>query len=369
MSVLDVVRGPQSCARSLSDAEFWRLLREELLPLRPSQYDITSVCNLTCEGCLFFSGDDYLGHQDEKDLDNIEAFFAGEAARGVRYGYFGGAEPSLAENKLLIANRHIPYGVVFTNGIKRLSAEIDYRVHVSLWGNPERSRELRGADTMTKQIRNYRNDPRAVFVFTLTARNLDDIPYIAQLCADNGLALTFNHYSPTSKYLDFIGSGAGADPYHITSTAADNLVLSADDLRRARDSIGELLQQPGLRILYEADFNQLIHDPAGLYPDAQGPGAVTRDCGVLLTSTLRHYNTDLSESRGKCCTPNIDCGTCRLYAQSFASVLVRATRQMRQAGGQQRLVKLWRLWCELFLNDDRLRMPADGRATNPISDL
>jgi hypothetical protein len=29
----------------LSDTEFWKLLRQELLPLRPSQYDITSVCN------------------------------------------------------------------------------------------------------------------------------------------------------------------------------------------------------------------------------------------------------------------------------------------------------------------------------------
>ncbi|WP_454255696.1 hypothetical protein [Pseudomonas sp. Marseille-Q8238] len=116
----------------LDDVEFWQLLRKELLPLRPSQYDITSVCNLTCEGCLFFSGDDYLGHKDVTDLQQIEAFFAAEGARGVRFGYFAGAEPSLAENKLAIASRHIPYGTVFTNGIKRLSAEISYRVHVSI---------------------------------------------------------------------------------------------------------------------------------------------------------------------------------------------------------------------------------------------
>ena len=339
----------------LADAAFWKLLRQEFLPLRPSQYDITSVCNLTCEGCLFFSGDDYLGHKDVTDLQRIEAFFAAEGERGVRYGYFAGAEPSLAENKLVIASRHIPYGAVFTNGIKRLSAEIGYRVHVSLWGNPERSRELRGADIMAKQIRNYRDDPRAVFVFTLTARNLDDIPYIAQVCADNGLALTFNHYSPTAKYRDFIASGAGADQYHLSSTADDNLVLGAEHLRRAQDSIALLLQQPGQRIVYDEDFNRLIHDPAGLYPDAQTPGAVTRDCGVLLTPALRHYNTDLSQSSGKCCTPNIDCGSCRLYAQSFASVLTRATREMRQVGGEARLIKFWRLWCELFLNDDRLR--------------
>lgn len=350
MGAFDVVGESSPGFAALSDSQFWRLLRTRLLPLRPSQYDITSVCNLTCEGCLFFSGDDYLGHQDQNDLAVVDAFFASEAARGVRFGYFGGAEPSLAERKLRLANRHIPHGVVFSNGIKRLSAEIDYRVHISLWGNPERSRELRGADTLAKQVRNYRGDARAVFVFTLTARNLDDIPYIADLCADHDLALTFNHYSPTTRYLDFIDSGAGADPYHITSTADDNLVLGPDALRRARDSIGELLEQPGRRILYDHAFNALIHDPAGLYADAREPGAVTRDCGVLLTPALRHYNTDLSASAGKCCTPNIDCSSCRLYAQSFASALTRATRELRQPGGQQRLIGLWRLWCELFLD-------------------
>jgi hypothetical protein len=84
---------------------------------------------------------------------------------------------------------------------------------------------------------------------------------------------------------------------------------------------------------------------------------MTRNCCVLLTPSLRHYSTDLSQSSGKCCTPNIDCSSCRLYAQSFASALARATRDMRHSGGQQRLIKLWHLWCELFLNDDCLRMP------------
>lgn len=72
----------------LSDTDFWQLLREESLPLRPSQYDLASVCNLTCEGGLFCCGDDYLGHKDVTDLQRIKACFAGEGARGVGSGYF-----------------------------------------------------------------------------------------------------------------------------------------------------------------------------------------------------------------------------------------------------------------------------------------
>ena len=122
-------------------------LRRDLLPLRPSQYDLTSRCNLTCEGCLFFSGSEYLTHKDENEPKILDGFFAAEAARGTRYGYFGGAEPSLTEFKLQIAARHIRYGTVFTNGTRRLSAEIPYRVHISVWGRPERGRSLRGWDS------------------------------------------------------------------------------------------------------------------------------------------------------------------------------------------------------------------------------
>ncbi len=337
------------------DAKFWRILRDQVLPLRPSQYDLTSICNLACEGCLFFSGGDYLGHRDQNDLAVVDQFFAAEAARGVRYGYFGGAEPSMVEEKLVAAARHLPYGVVFTNGTRRLTDEIPYRIHVSVWGKPERSRKLRGADIFAKQAANYRGDRRAVFVFTITAQNIDDLEFVASVCADNGLALTFNHYSPTRKYLDFIGGRSDGDKYHAISAGEDNLLLGLEHLQRAQTRIAALVEQPGSCIVYAPEISGLIHDPAGLYSDLDPETEVARDCAVRLTTSLRHYNTDLQPSSEKCCTPNVQCRTCRLYAQSFATVLARATRGARQPGGMVRLVRLWRLWCELFLNNEGLR--------------
>lgn len=152
--------------------------------------------------------------EDPKDLQSIEASSQLRAYEVCATAIV--AEPNLRwPRKTGIAGKHISYGVVFTNGIKRLSAGIDYWVHVSMWGNPGRSRQLRGADIMTVQIKNYRGDHLAVFVFTLTARNLDDIPYITDVCADNGLALAFNHYSlrPSTGIL----SAAAPVPINITS--------------------------------------------------------------------------------------------------------------------------------------------------------
>ncbi|MDN8660431.1 hypothetical protein Q0N58_14875, partial [Staphylococcus aureus] len=66
----------------------------------------------------------------------------------------------------------------------------------------EESAKLRGANIFAKQVRNYGNDPRAVFVFTVTSQNVNSISAMARMCADEGLRLSFNHYSPTSDYLN-----------------------------------------------------------------------------------------------------------------------------------------------------------------------
>jgi len=43
MSTFDVVHVLQQGSQMLSHIEFWKLLRQELLPLRPSQYDICAT--------------------------------------------------------------------------------------------------------------------------------------------------------------------------------------------------------------------------------------------------------------------------------------------------------------------------------------
>ena len=205
---------------------------------------------------------------------------------------------------------------------------------------PDRSRALRGAGILAKQVAKYRGDRRAVIVFTITAANISDLEPIAATCADAGIPLTLHHYSPTTKYIDFIAGRTGADKYHQSAAPSDDLRLSADDLARSRDTVAELMERYGRGVVYSADLNRRMHDPASLYPSLDPATGVATDCGVRLTGSLRHYNTDLTSSAAKCCSPNVDCDGCRPYTQSFTIFLPRSIKRIREPGDCSRTIGL-----------------------------
>lgn len=120
--------------------------------LHLSQYDLSDRCNLRCDGCLYFAGQANNGIEAADDLGEVERFFAAEAARGINYMEIRGAEPALVQDKLAIAARYIPCGVVYTNGSIRIRENIPYRLHISLWGLPEDSRMVRGAMSYTRHF-------------------------------------------------------------------------------------------------------------------------------------------------------------------------------------------------------------------------
>ncbi len=298
--------------------------------LRTSNYDISNVCNLRCEGCLYFSGagDEILAA--EHSIEMWRSFFAAEAKRGINFAYIAGAEPSLTPDRIRACHEHIPMGVIFTNGTKRIDSDIDYRIHVSIWGDEVGSKRYRGADINSKAMRNYVDDDRAVFVMTLNSHNLSEVAAVVAQCADNGLTLTFSLFSPTREYNAPDAARSGAD-----------LRLSADDLAAARDVMlqAEQLHPDTVRISHP--FINWVTQEGSLYTldEAQ----VATDCGNRLTRSHVHWNADLQRNSGKCCSPNLDCRDCRPYAMSLATYFNRR-RQMPDDWPA-----VWQFWSELFL--------------------
>jgi hypothetical protein len=331
-------------------------LRRRIGRLVTSNYDISDRCNLRCEGCLFFAGDDYKRYRPETDLNRWRAFFRSEAERGVNFGYFAGAEPSLELERLRAAHGVIPNGVVFSNGLVAIPRDVDYRIHISLWGDDAASVELRGAGNR-KAFANYAGDPRAVFVFTINAMNIDTIVPATRAVAEAGSTITFSLFSPTIKYADSAKALDAADlRYFRHRDDAQSPVLSAADMQRAGDRIEEARQLHPATVRYSPLYHSWITRPEGLY-DLDEAGVAT-NCGNRLSGRHRHYNVDQSATSAKCCSPNLDCRDCRAYAMGYASYLKEnVSPRLREAQSPEWL-EVWTLWAELFLGDSSVAVAA-----------
>lgn len=325
-----------------------RDLRAKFPTIVSSNYDVSDTCNLSCEGCLYFSGINYTKLQGKRTVTEWERLFAAEAERGINFGYFAGAEPSLVPGILRAASRHLRTGMIATNGIKRIPEDIRYRIHVSLWGDEAASRELRGADNGPKALRNYQGDDRAIAVYTISRRNIDQIVPVSRMCADHGVPITFNYFSPTDDYqARLAGSVTSESDYFHASSSEDNLALTPADLLRAHEAIAEARSRHPDAIWYSLDYDRWITSGEPLYRlDAEG---IAIDCGNRVSPAHRHINADLTISTGKCCSPNIDCRECRAYLQGYATLLSRLRTFSKQPRDFRMWLDVWELWMRLFL--------------------
>ena len=277
--------------------------------LRESTYDMTNRCNIRCEGCYFFEGDKQFVTENN-DADAWQDLMVKEKERGITFVVLAGAEPALVPELLQTCYRKIPLGAIASNGLKFIPESVGYRIHISVWGNDRTSQAVRSADHMLeKQIKNYKNDPRAVFVYTFTSSNIDEIRDVAPILAENGCPFTFNMFSAPVGY--------NGDLRHTRQT-----------LTKTRDVMLEMLETYPEHLLF-SHYNILAHTHRmGLHDLFQcSYPRMNPHEDVGLGKTFRQYRADLTWDRSAaCCVPDTDCADCRHYAAGSAVVTARLFR-------------------------------------------
>lgn len=273
-------------------------------------YDITSKCNLWCEGCYYYEGDQH-PLTDETSLDKWEALFSSEHKRGVTYGYFGGAEPSLEQERLHIASKYIPNGSIAHNGTIKLDPDIPYRVIVSVWGDEISTKHLRGGNTFWKTIRNYQGDTRALFAYTITNKNIHKIRPVVEILQDHGIELSFNMFSPTVTYLEKLKTAQKNDKkFFRISSPEDNLCFTHEELEYCKTTVANLIDEFPDTIVYPHPYNNEITSSGSIFTLDETDGLAT-NCAGRHNGTHHTYLSTLELSDRKCCTPNISCDECR----------------------------------------------------------
>lgn len=288
--------------------ERWEKVRRYFF-LRESTYDMSNRCNIRCEGCYYFTGDKQFAAEVD-DTGAWQALMQSEKERGITFAVLAGAEPSLVPHLCEICYRAIPHGAIATNGLKTIPREIDYRIHISVWGNDATSRTIRKAgDMLARQTVNYKDDPRAVFVYTFTPENIDEAREVTEFLADNGQQITFNMFSAPVGY-------------------RGHLRHSAESLHKTREMMSALLAEYPQTVLFSR-YNIVAHTGRlalhELFSCSYPRKNPSTDIG--LGRSFRQYRTDLQWDReAACCVPDTDCDDCRHYAAGSAVVTARMYR-------------------------------------------
>jgi hypothetical protein len=287
---------------------------------KPAFYEITQRCNLLCEGCYYFEGGLHTPVAEEKAARVWEEFFAAEAGRRISMAYFVGAEPALEQERLVTAARYFPYGNIGTNGTIRIDPVVPFRIGVSVWaGDDDTDMRMRGGSAFRKAFRNYRGDPRAIVLYTLSRWNVSSVRIVAEMCRDNGLPLTFNMYSPTATFLSRLRRGDANDTrFFRESRPSDTPAFAKEDLARVRDTVRGLMEEFPDTVIYSRAYNDWATKEAPLYEIDPATG-IAPHCGSRIIGGFSYFGSDLKPMDVKCCTPDVVCSQCRMYSGGWSS--------------------------------------------------
>ena len=277
--------------------------------LRESTYDMTNRCNIRCDGCYYFEGEKQFAIEN-KDKLAWKELMKNEKKRGITFVVLAGAEPSLVPDLCKICYDEISLGAVATNGIKYIPESIGYKIHISVWGDDQFSFKIRNARNMLKtQIENYQQDSRAIFVYTFTKENIEQVKKVTKIIADKGCKITFNMFSAPVGY-----TGALRHTKETLVKVRDTMIYLMEEFPQtvlfSYNNVMAHTHRLGLNDLYSCSYPRM-----------------NNSTGVGLGKSFRQYRTDLTWNRdAACCVPDTDCVDCRHYAAGSAIVTARLFR-------------------------------------------
>jgi hypothetical protein len=288
--------------------ERWEKVRQWFF-LRESTYDISNRCNLACDGCYYYEGQKQFTEENRNPAE-WRTLMQAEKARGITYVVLAGAEPAMLPEVLQACYDELPLGSIATNGVRRIPDSVGYKLHISVWGNDESSFLVRRAKGLLgKQMDNYAGDPRAVFVYTFTRRNISEAFEVVSMLAANDCRTTFNVFSAPVDYVGDLRHDEGS-------------------LLETRRAMLELLSLYPDHVLF-SPYNAIAHTHRrglhALYSCPYPRQNASEDVG--LGRSFRQYRTDMTWDRSvACCVPDTDCADCRHYASGSAVVTARLYR-------------------------------------------
>jgi len=313
-----------------------RYKRISKLNIRSSIYDVTNKCNLRCKGCFFFSSDEHKKSPDEPDIRKWEEFVGREKARGVNLAILIGGEPTLFLDRVEAFYTRIPTYCA-TNGIIKIPRKRfpDMMVGISLWGDEEDEKTLRGRDTFSISRNNYEGDPYTYYLYTITPKQIGRIERIIKKIADAGLKV----------HMQLLSNDEGVDGF---SWKQGEL----SDLRKEMD---EMLDKYPRTVISSKYYHEIITTGTMLgrpfgwseCPSVTKPLDTRTPQPKRLVEFIR-WAADLTTMHRCCTSETRDCSTCKDGAAHMSWVMVNKRAHMRSARDLQNWIEVYEMFAKLY---------------------
>ncbi len=307
------------------------------LNIRSSIYDVTNQCNLRCKGCFFFSSGEH-ELKEEKDLARWEEFVDAEKERGVNLAILIGGEPTLHLDRVKAFYDRIPTYCA-TNGLIKVPRDQfpDMMVGISLWGDEEDEKVLRGKSTFNISLENYAGDPYTYYLYTITPRQVGTgkVEAITKRIQDAGLKVHYQMLSNDEK--------------------VDGFTWNEENLPRLRDEMDDLLDRYPDTVISSHYYHQVLTSGRMLdrqwgwreCPSVSEP-MDNRDPQPKRLIRFIRWGADL-ETIHRCCTSATrDCRTCKDGAAHMSWVMVNKRAHIRTSEDLQNWVSVYEMFAKLY---------------------
>ncbi|MDY6792976.1 MAG: radical SAM protein [Thermodesulfobacteriota bacterium] len=320
----------------LDDQWYQRYKKISKLNIRSSIYDVTNRCNLRCQGCFFFSSGEDKAAVEEMDIKKWEAFIGREKSRGVNLAILIGGEPTLCLDRVEAFYKQLPTFCA-TNGLIKVPRDRfpDMMVGISLWGDEEDEKVLRGKDTFAISSKNYQGDPHTYYLYTITPKQIGKTERIIKKIRDAGLKV---HMQLLSNDED-----------------VDGFFWKPEELKDLRLEMDDMLDKYPDAVISSKYYHEIITTGKMLgrkfgwmeCPSVSQPLDKRKPRPKRLIDFIR-WASDLNTMHRCCTSETRNCSTCKDGAAHMSWVMVNKRAHIRTSKDLQNWIEVYEMFAKLY---------------------
>ena len=322
---------------SLLDEEWYERYKSiSKLNIRSSIYDVTNRCNLRCKGCFFFSSGEDKAAKEEMDPEKWENFIDNEKKRGVNLAILIGGEPTICLDRVEAFYKRLSTFCA-TNGIIKVPRDRfpNMVVGISLWGDEEDEKVLRGKDTFSISSKNYYGDPHAYYLYTITPKQIGKTEHIISKIRDVGVKV----------HMQLLSNDEGVE----------NFFWTKEELEDIRAEMDGILDRYPDTVISSKYYHEIITTGKMLdrtfgweeCPSVTEPIDRREPRPKSLIGFIR-WASDL-KTMHRCCTSETrDCSICKDGAAHMSWVMVNKRAHMRSEQDLHNWIEVYEMFAKLY---------------------